>query len=104
MTHQEVEKYKKSIRVLHWIHSGAFVVLFLTGLVLFIPQLGFLAQDSWTRLIHRIAAAIFIIAPLIYIPLKRKSSWKGIKEAFNWGKDDFGWLVAAPGFHLLSNE
>ena len=65
MTHHEVEKYRKPVRVLHWVHTGAFVLLFLTGLVLFIPQLGFLAQDSWTRLIHRIAAAVFVIAPVM---------------------------------------
>ncbi len=101
---QEIERYRKPVRILHWVHAGAFTVLFLTGLVLFIPQLGFLAQDSWTRLIHRIAAAIFIIAPLIYVPLNWKSSWKGIKEAFNWGMDDLGWLMAAPSYYFLANE
>ena len=45
---QEVEKYRKPVRILHWVHTGAFCVLFLTGLVLFIPALGFLAEDSWT--------------------------------------------------------
>ena len=59
MTHHEVEKYSKATRILHWVHSGAFVLLFLTGLVLFIPALGGLAQDSWTRIIHRIASVIF---------------------------------------------
>src|SRR4030042_43146 len=101
---QEVERYKKPVRILHWVHAGAFTVLFLTGLVLFIPALGFLAQDSWTRIIHRVAAAVFIIAPLIYLPLDWKSSWKGIKEAFNWGMDDVGWLKAAPAYYFLADE
>ncbi len=79
---QEVEKYRKPTRILHWIHAGAFVLLFFTGLVLFIPQLGILAQDSWTRVIHRIAAVIFVIAPLIYIPMNWKATKKGIKDAF----------------------
>ncbi len=104
MTHHEVEKYRKPTRILHWVHASAFVLLFLTGLVLFIPQLGFLAQGSWTRLIHRIAAAIFIIAPLIYIPMKWKATVKGIKEAFTWGSDDLGWLQAAPRFYFLNDE
>ena len=60
---QEVERYRKPTRVLHWIHAGAFAALFLTGLVLFIPQLGILAQDGYTRIIHRIAVVFFIIAP-----------------------------------------
>ncbi|MFC1915985.1 formate dehydrogenase subunit gamma [Chloroflexota bacterium] len=101
---QEVEKYRKSTRILHWVHLVAFCVLFLTGLVLFIPQLGIIAQDSWTRVIHRIAAAIFVIAPLIYIPMNWKSTMRGIKDAFTWGADDIGWLKAAPRYYFLGDE
>jgi len=101
---REVEKYRKPTRILHWIHAGAFVLLFLTGLVLFIPQLGILAQDSWTRVIHRIAAVIFVIAPLIYIPMNWKATKRGIKDAFSWGADDIGWLQAAPRYYFLGNE
>ena len=104
MTHHEVEKYRKPVRILHWIHASAFVLLFLTGLVLFIPQLGILAQDSWTRLIHRIGAFIFVAAPLIYLPLNWKASWKGIGEAFTWGSEDIGWLKAAPRFYFLGDK
>jgi len=104
MTQLKVEKYRKSIRVLHWVHTVAFVSLFLTGLVLFIPQLGFLAQDSWTRVIHRIAAVAFIIAPLIYITLDFKGAVRGIKEAFTWGSEDLGWLKAAPTYYFLGDE
>ena len=104
MTHHEVEKYRKPIRILHWVHAGAFVLLFLTGLVLFIPQLGIIAQDSWTRVIHRIGAAVFVIAPLIYLPLNWEASLKGIKKAFTWGSEDMGWLKAAPRFYFLNDE
>jgi len=100
----EVEKYRKPTRILHWVHSGAFVLLFFTGLVLFIPPLGFLAQDSWTRVIHRVAALIFVIAPLIYIPMNWKATLNGIKEAFTWGVDDVGWLMAAPQYYFLCDE
>ena len=101
---QEVERYRKPTRILHWIHAGAFVVLFITGLVLFIPPLGILAQDSWTRVIHRIVAVIFVVAPLIYIPLNLKSTLRGIKDAFTWGMEDIGWLQAAPRYYMLSDE
>jgi formate dehydrogenase subunit gamma len=100
----EVEKYRKPIRVLHWIHAGAFVLLFLTGLILFIPGLGFLAQDSWTRVIHRIGAAIFIIIPLIYLIVNPKSTLRGIKMAFIWTSDDIGWLKALPAYYFQGDE
>ena len=101
---QEVERYRKPTRVLHWIHSGAFVLLFITGLILFVPQLGILAQDSWTRVIHRIAAIIFVVMPLIYIPMNWKATLKGIREAFTWGVEDIGWLKAAPRYYFLCDE
>lgn len=100
----EVERYRRPTRALHWVHAGSFVVLFLTGLMLFLPPAAILAEDSWTRLIHRLAAVIFIVAPLIYIPLNWKSTWKGIKEAFSWGADDIGWMKAAPAYYFLSDE
>jgi formate dehydrogenase subunit gamma len=101
---QEVERYRKPTRILHWIHAGAFTALFLTGLILFIPPLGVLAQDSWTRLLHRIAAFLFVVAPLIYIPLNWKATLKGVKDAFNWGAEDIGWVIAAPRYYFLCDE
>jgi formate dehydrogenase subunit gamma len=104
MTNNKVEKYRKAVRVLHWVHTGAFILLFLTGLVLFIPGLGFLAEDGWTRYIHRIGAAIFIIAPIIYTILDPGSVARGLKQAFTWGSDDMGWLKAAPRYYFLGDE
>jgi formate dehydrogenase subunit gamma len=101
---QEVERYRKPTRILHWVHAGAFVMLFITGLVLFVPPLGFLGQDSWTRVLHRVAAVVFVVAPLIYIPLNWKATWSGVKDAFSWGVDDIGWAVAAPRYYFLCDE
>ena len=105
MTHHEVEKYRKPIRILHWIHSSAFVLLFLTGLVAFIPQLVFLAEDSWPRHIHRIGAAIFVIVPLIYLIINPKSVGRGLKLAFTWSlKEDIGWVKALPRYYFQGDE
>jgi len=101
---ERVEKYSRATRILHHIHTAAFILLFLTGLVLFVPQLGVLAQGSWTRIVHRIAALAFIIAPTLYTILKPRAAIAAVKEAFTWGKDDLGWLKAAPRYYFLSDE
>ena len=101
---QEIERYRKPTRVLHWIHLCAFVTLFLTGLVLFVPGLGVLAQDSVTRVIHRIAAVVFVVAPTLYMLMNWKATMSGIKDAFTWGKDDAEWLKAAPRYYFLCDE
>ena len=100
----QVEKYRKPIRILHWIHSGAFVLLFLTGLILFIPGLGFLAEDGYTRIIHRVGAVIFIVIPLIYLIINPAAVGQGLKKAFTWGSEDMGWLKAAPAYYFLGKE
>jgi len=104
MSKQIIEKYRKAIRVLHWTHAVAFVVLFLTGLVLFIPGLSGLAQHSITRVIHRIGAVVFIIAPIIYTILDPAAVRRGLKQAFTWDSSDLGWLKAAPTYYFLNRE
>ncbi len=102
---QEVERYRRPTRILHWVHTSAFIVLFLTGLILFLPSpVTLLAVGSWTRLIHRIAAVVFVVAPAIYIPMNWRSTLSGIKEAFSWGSDDLEWVQAAPRYYFLGDE
>ncbi|HEX79292.1 MAG TPA: formate dehydrogenase subunit gamma [Dehalococcoidia bacterium] len=101
---KEVERYSKATRYLHWMHAISFSILLLTGLILFVPALGFLAEDSWTRILHRIAAVLFVVAPMIYVPLNMKRSGRGILSAFKWGKEDIRWLLAAPRYYFLCDE
>ncbi|HEX76608.1 MAG TPA: hypothetical protein G4O12_08550 [Dehalococcoidia bacterium] len=101
---QEVEKYSKPARIFHHAHTVAFVLLFLTGLILFIPQLGFLAQGSWTRLIHRIFAAVFVIAPIVYFFMRPRAALLAIKDVLVWGKEDIGWAKAALRYYFLNDE
>jgi len=101
---KELEKYAKPTRAMHWVHLVAFLLLFITGLILFIPGMSLAAQDSVTRLIHRIGAVVFIIAPVIYMLVNWKRTWSGVKKAFVWGSDDIGWLKAAPRYYFLGDE
>ena len=99
-----VQRYAKTVRVLHWVHAAAFCLLFLTGLVLFVPQLAFLAEDGITRVLHRIGSVVFIIAPVLYLLLDFKGTIRGVSEAFSWGSSDVGWLKAAPRYYFNCDE
>jgi len=101
---ERVQKYTKPARVFHWVHSGAFLLLVITGIFLFVPAAGFLAQDSWSRVIHRVAAVIFVLAPLIQIIANRKTAWTSIKEAFTWNMDDLKWAIALPRYYFLCDD
>jgi len=101
---ERVQKYTKPARVFHWAHTAAFLLLLITGIILFVPAFGAAAQDSWTRVIHRVGAVIFVLAPLIQLIANPKTAGESIKEAFSWGKDDLGWAKAMPKYYFLSNE
>ncbi|MDP2916519.1 MAG: cytochrome b/b6 domain-containing protein [Dehalococcoidia bacterium] len=104
MEEQWIERYRKPTRILHWVYAACFLVLLATGLILFLPPLAALAQDSWTRIIHRVASVIIIIAPIVYLVFNWKSALKGLADAFDWGWDDIGWLIAAPRYYFLADE
>lgn len=99
-----VRKYTKPAIVFHWVHTAAFILLVITGILLYFPPAAFLAQDSWSRLVHRIAAFIFVLAPLIQLIANPRTSIESIKKAFTWGKEDFEWVMAMPRYYFLADE
>jgi formate dehydrogenase subunit gamma len=101
---QRVQKYTKVARIFHWVHTAAFILLVLTGIFLFVKPAAFLAQDSWSRLVHRIAAVIFVLAPLMQLIANRKTAMASLKNAFSWSIDDFKWAMAMPQYYFLSDE
>jgi formate dehydrogenase subunit gamma len=99
-----VERFKKRTVWFHWIHTIAFLVLIVTGGILFFPGLGAPAAGGMTRLIHRIAAVLFIAAPVIYAVFNPRMTLHFIKETLTWGIDDFGWAEAAPLYYFGGGE
>jgi formate dehydrogenase subunit gamma len=99
-----VERFKKRTIWFHWIHTLAFLVLIVTGAILFFPGLGGAAAGGLTRIIHRIAVIFFVGAPLLYFAFNPKMSLHFIKETLTWGKDDIGWLQAAPLYYFGGGE
>jgi formate dehydrogenase subunit gamma len=95
-----VERFKKRTICLHWIHVAAFLVLIVTGAILFFPGLGGAAAGGMTRLIHRVAAVFFVAMPVIYSVFNPGTAWHFIKETLTWGKDDFGWVEAFPLYYF----
>ncbi len=100
----EIVRYRRATRILHWVHTGAFTALLLTGIILFRPPLEALRETIWIRVVHRAVAAVFIIAPVLYLATNWSAAWTGIKRAFTWGKDDLLWWRAMPRFYLTGKK
>jgi cytochrome b subunit of formate dehydrogenase len=99
-----VERFKKRTVWFHWIHTAAFLVLLVTGAMLFLPGLGGAAAGGVTRSIHRVAVVVFVLAPIIYTIQNPKMTLHFIKETFTWGKDDLLWVQQAPDYYFGGNE
>jgi len=99
-----VERFKKRTIWFHWIHTAAFLVLIVTGAVLFFPGLGALASGGLTRLIHRIAVVIFVGTPVLYFVFNLRMSLHFIKETLTWGISDITWISKAPDYYFGGSE
>jgi len=101
---EELERFRLSTRLLHWTVTLSALILALTGILLWVPAWGGVTMDGWSRLVHRIAAVVFMAAPILYALFNWRPSWNFIKEAFTWGKEDIGWLKAAPDYYFGGEE
>jgi len=99
-----VERFKKRTIWFHWIHTAAFLILVITGVILFVPGLGALAAGGFTRLIHRIAVVFFVGAPVLYFIFSPRMSLRFIKETLTWGKNDIEWIGKAPDYYFGGGE
>jgi formate dehydrogenase subunit gamma len=97
---QEVERFRKRAIFQHWWIVACSILLAITGLFLFLSWFGPAAWWGYSRLVHRIAAVGFVAIPVFYALINPRSTWAWIKEAFTWGKDDLGWLKAAPTYYF----
>lgn len=104
MAHHEVERFSKGARLFHWVVTITAIVLAITGLFLYVPAFGSLAEDSYSRIIHRVAAVILVAAPLLFFMAKPRRSLRFVKHIFTWGKDDIAWLKAAPDYYFGGDE
>ena len=79
-------------RSLHWIHTIACLSLYVTGLILFIPSLAAavgVTTVQGARIIHRVMAAIFIIAPVASVFIQPKGFVHVLKGwFFKWDDKD----------------
>lgn len=106
MVRREIMAFTATERIVHWLHTAAFIVLLFTGLALYVPVSAFAIAPAGQacRLLHRIGAVVFALVPLIYIISDPWGLVNAMREIFTWSAADFGWLGAAPAYYFLSDE
>lgn len=95
-----VRRYLPTQRWVHWVGVATFLALLLSGIALLVPAFAFLAANGWTRFIHRVAIAPFILLPLIYALLNPKEALDLIRESFTYTRDDLEWFKHMPAYFM----
>ena len=81
---------RRDRRILHWAVAVAFVALFVTGLIVFVPAFSGLAAGGWTRVVHRAGAVILVAAPVICAVANPGAARQWLKEALLWNRSTAG--------------
>lgn len=103
MEDRSIERYRKITRVFHWIHAASFVLLILTGAVVFLPA-GDAGMAQGPSIIHRMAAIIFVAGALIHCVSEPARSFDFLKNALKWRATDLKWFKAAPDYYFGGPE
>lgn len=98
-----IERFRMRSIVLHWIHTGAFIILAVTGTFTLFQGNAY-SDIHIAQILHRAGAVIFIIVPIIGYFLAPRSSTGFIKESLKWGTEDVRWVVAAPDYYFGGQE
>ena len=99
MTESFLSKYPLTVRLLHWVHSACFLLLGITGIMLAAsPGSGSIVS------LHNTIAHFFVALPFIFLVIRPRTSWRGLKMLFQWGRGDIAWLRAAPRYYLRNDS
>lgn len=95
-----IERFSPIVRITHWIYAISFIILAITGYMLFGTKLDWMAPMfggiEGAMIVHRVAA-VFLVGSIVISLLMRPSemlSW--IKECFTISKADIGFLKTFP--------
>lgn len=102
-----IPKYSAMERIFHWGHTVTFLLLAMTGMILFFPFLRTLAQGDGgqlIRLLHRAAAIAYGALPLIYVILEPRRAWMSLKSVFKVGRYDIEWAKGMIPYYMFGRH
>ena len=97
---RRILRYTAPERLVHWFGASSVLLLLVTGLALLWAPLGVLAAGGYSRLLHKVGAALFLAAPVLYATLNRAHLRRLLSEPFRYDRDDLRWLLEMPRYFL----
>jgi formate dehydrogenase subunit gamma len=100
---RSVRRFRTRVIWIHWLHMTAFAMLAISGCLMFFHAINF-GNGTQIRMLHRAAAAFFVVIPIGYSIMDPTSSMAFLKEAFGWSLDDVTWLKASLSYYFHSRK
>lgn len=106
-TGMQIKKFSVSQRLFHWSYGTAWILLVLTGSIFLWranPEstavgLGPYLQGSvgqTARLVHRVAAVVLMVSPLVWLLGSPKTALSDLKELLAFRSNDLKYMLIAP--------
>ena len=81
-----IERFRKRTIVLHWVHTGAFLILAVTGAIMLLQE-DVYSNIYIAQILHRAAAVIFIAVPVLGYFMAPRPSSGFIRESLKFGSE-----------------
>lgn len=96
VVNDRIFRFSKTARITHWVYACSWLLLLITGLLLFTDAFDFLAPVFGgfvgAQMLHRVVAVIFLLPAVIFLLFDPKGFAGWIKECLTWTGDDFRML------------
>lgn len=96
----QVLRYTVGPRIIHAVLASSFLILLITGLIIFWTPISQYAAGGTSRLLHRIGAVMFMAVPILYILFDRPAAKELLWDSFHYDRDDLRWLARVPRYFM----
>lgn len=95
-----IKRFSGTVRVTHWIYAVSFIVLAITGFMVYSTELDWMAPVfggvTGAMVVHRVAGVFLMAAILISLLIRPSEMLAWIKECFTFTKNDAGFMMTFP--------
>jgi formate dehydrogenase subunit gamma len=89
----QILRFRAGPRIMHAMLASSFLILLVTGYVLFWPLMSEYAAGGFSRWLHRVGAVIYMAIPFVYLLVDRQAAKELLWDSFHYDRDDVKWLL-----------
>lgn len=89
----KILRFRAGQRMMHAMLASSFLILLVTGYILFWPLMSQYAAGGFSRWLHRVGAVIYMAIPFVYLIVDRRAAKELLWDSFHYDRDDGKWLL-----------